>query len=82
MQEELNQQIGKLQQQIQAMQTAWPFLFPLLEEHRSEQIEALIASESPEARGRIKAITRIIELPQELSSTLAALVQAKADLPE
>lgn len=45
-------------------------------------VERLIASEDPEARGQIKAIQSVLDLPETLQGELVQIEQALSDLPD
>ena len=82
METDLKAKARSLHQLIEAMRNAWPFLLPVLIEHKDEKTLALIAKEDPEARGAIKALMRLIDLPESVRAELEQLEQAIADLPD
>jgi rubrerythrin len=78
------ERIAQIQQLLEAIQTGWPFLLALINERISEQTEQLISQESEQARGAIKELRRLAELPesllQERDQHVDALKAADADL--
>ena len=74
--------INHIRQTIEAMRNAWPFFMPEIEQMRADALEALIAKEDPEARGAIKALQRLIDLPETLKGELGQLERALEDLPD
>ena len=79
---DIESEIAARKQQLEVMRSAWPFLLPLFESMKADQVQSLIAQESEQVRGQIKALTQVIELPQTVLSELSGMEQQKADLPE
>lgn len=79
---DLKTRANTLKQLTEAMRNAWPFFLPVLIEMRENKTQVLIAAENPEARGAIKAIQDLIDLPESVKAELGDLEQALADLPE
>lgn len=50
-----------------ALQAIWPIFSKELEKRRQENILRLIASDNEEARGRIKELSDLLDLPQRLN---------------
>lgn len=74
--------LTKKQQQLDAMRAMWPVFVSAIEEMRADAVEALIAQESEQLRGRIKAFDAVLELPQSVDSEVRQLAQALEDHPE
>lgn len=66
-----------------ALSAAWPVLRPLLEQRRQKHIEELVRYESQMARGRIRELNELLELPESLQQEAQALVapQQEGELP-
>jgi hypothetical protein len=82
MSEDLRTRANRLKQLTEAMRSAWPVLWPVLQEMRDDKTQALIAAENPETRGFIKAVVALIELPESVKAELEQLAQTLEDLPE
>lgn len=65
--------------EIQALIPALIAIRPLLAERREMAIKKLIATESEEARGRIKTLDELLELPNGLQQEAANLQRTTAD---
>ena len=76
------ERIDQIQKLLEAIQNGWPFLLALINERISEQTEQLISQESEQARGAIKELRRLAELPealiQERDQHVAALAEQAA----
>lgn len=75
LQAQIARRVDQLTQWVPALQQAWPALAPLLEERRARYVTRLIATEDEQARGRIKELSDLLELPMRLQRELAELHQ-------
>lgn len=53
---------------LEVSKTAWPFLAEEISRRIAEHTADLIGTDNEQTRGRIKALTAVLELPQTLSS--------------
>lgn len=79
---DLKSRSAELTQQMEAMRNAWPFLLPVIEQMRADKTQTLIAAENPEARGAIKALQGLIDLPETVKAELEQIRQQLEDLPD
>lgn len=75
-QEERVEHINKT---LQAMQTAWPFFMVELKAKLHDKTESLITQNDDEARGAIKMLRELMELPEALQQERRDLT---AELPD
>jgi hypothetical protein len=58
--------IAQIQQTLEAIQNGWPFFLAVINERMSELTESLISQDNEQARGAIKELRRLAELPETL----------------
>jgi hypothetical protein len=58
--------LAQLDAQIQAVAHVWPVLLPLVQARMAAHVVSLIGANDEQTRGRIKALTEILELPVAL----------------
>lgn len=65
-----------------ALAGSWPFLRPWLEQKKKDLLIALINANNEEARGKIKQLDEILNLPEQLQSELVGFQnQQEEELP-
>lgn len=79
---DLKSRTAELTQLTEAMRNAWPFLLPVIKQMQADKTQSLIAAENPEARGAIKALQGLIDLPETVKAELEQIRQQLEDLPE
>lgn len=62
-----------------ALAGSWPFLRPWLEQKKKDLLLALISANNEEARGRIKQLDEILNLPEQLQSELVSFQQQQEE---
>lgn len=77
--EEVDARVAEIVRFLDAARPAWPVLLTELDAIESSLIEALITQDNPEARGRIKAIRSIKELPFTLQAERDGLIEGLAE---
>ncbi len=58
---------------IKTVENAWPRVAIEIQERIDHQVGSLICSENPEARGAIKALQNLLELPDLLKQERASI---------
>ena len=71
--------LALIEQQLQAIQTGWPFFMALLNDRITELTARLIANDSEQIRGRIKELKALTELPETLQQEREGI---SAELPD
>jgi hypothetical protein len=71
--------IEQIQKTLEAIQNGWPFFLALINERASELTESLISHENEQARGAIKELRRLTELPAHLQQEMSSISAALAD---
>jgi hypothetical protein len=71
--------LGELEQQLRAIENAWPLLAGLLQERIDAHTTALINRNDDETRGRIKALKELQELPVTLQQERDGIKAGLAD---
>lgn len=58
---------------------AWPLFRPWLDEKRQELVRNLVSANDEEARGRIKQLDEILELPERLQNEAIGFQQVQEE---
>ena len=61
------QRVNEISQWLESTKTAWPFFAEEIRKRIAEHTADLIGTDNEQTRGRIKALTAVLELPQTLS---------------
>ena len=74
--------LNKKQQVLEAMRAVWPVLVSELEAMRADAVASLVAQESEQVRGKIKALDAVMDLPHTVKDEVQQLAQMFEDHPE
>lgn len=74
--------LNRKQQALEAMRAVWPVLVSELEAMRADAVASLVAQESEQVRGRIKALDAVMDLPHTVKDEVQQLAQMFEDHPE
>ena len=77
--EEIEARVAAIGRFLEAATALWPVLLTELDSIEASLVEALITQDSPETRGRIKAIRFIKELPVSLQAERDGLTEGLAE---
>lgn len=79
MSDDTQDRIAAITQFIDAAASVWPLLCAELSRMERDKVESLITQESEQARGYIKALRHIKELPETLQAERIGLTEGLAE---